>query len=459
MKLGSSSLRFCQVSSTTRAQFLARGGKRYLLIDNVYRLISCGHAMTLYACAMVGKELNDPERFFVAVRNCTLSQRTKRILRMRVNFDLLPSSLNMASPSVPVSLFSESDDDSTEECEGINEASTSGPTSSSSILGHGVSTLKAKHSRKNTLAEKRKMRRERVKRKRSKKEKIRKLQREVNAEHQLRKHAEQATLSYKSMSRTYWERWRWELHKRREAMANELQACRTLATRTHNQLQGTVVAVKEFLPRSVVADVLHEASILASLCHPYLPLLFGVCTQQQPLRIVMQFHAFEGLQPSTIRHELQNHHFDGHAWVLLCAQLLEALTYLHEEAHVLHNDLKVDNVLVAQSVALTRENYQVVLIDFGKATRFTEAKRYSLSEFERREYIRKYPHIAPESTFSDMFSFDKVLYQIMDHNCIADLPHTQQSNLSKFADKLMSVRYYSRPSCQMALDFFRKLMD
>ena len=81
---------------------------------------------------------------------------------MHVNFDLLPSSLNMASPSVPVSLFSESDDDSTEECEGINEASTSGPTSSSSTLGHGVSTVKAKYSRKNTLAEKRKMRRERV---------------------------------------------------------------------------------------------------------------------------------------------------------------------------------------------------------------------------------------------------------------------------------------------------------
>ena len=100
---------------------------------------------------------------------------------------------------------------------------------------------------------------------------------------------------------------------------------------------------------------------------------------------------------------------DGHAWILLCAQLLEA-SYLHEEAHVFHNDLKVDNVLVARSVALTGENYQVVLIDFCKATRLSEAKHYNLSEFERREYIRKYSHIVPEgelkrSTFSDMFSF------------------------------------------------------
>ena len=44
--------------------------------------------------------------------------------------------------------------------------------------------------------------------------------------------------------------------------------------------RGIQVAVKEFLPKSVVADVMHEASILAYLCHPYLPLLFGVCTQQ-----------------------------------------------------------------------------------------------------------------------------------------------------------------------------------
>ena len=56
--------------------------------------------------------------------------------------------------------------------------------------------------------------------------------------------------------------------------------------------RGMPVAVKELLPRALKADVRHEAEILACLCHPYLPYLFGMCTLQQPLRIVMQFYGF-----------------------------------------------------------------------------------------------------------------------------------------------------------------------
>ena len=56
-----------------------------------------------------------------------------------------------------------------------------------------------------------------------------------------------------------------------------------------------LVAVKEYLPKSLKNDVFHEASILNKLCHPYLPLLIGICTSQEPLRIFMQFHAFNEL--------------------------------------------------------------------------------------------------------------------------------------------------------------------
>ena len=49
--------------------------------------------------------------------------------------------------------------------------------------------------------------------------------------------------------------------------------------------RGIYVAVKEFLPRSVKEDVKSEAEIFASLCHPFLPYLFGICTAAKPLQL------------------------------------------------------------------------------------------------------------------------------------------------------------------------------
>ena len=113
-------------------------------------------------------------------------------------------------------------------------------------------------------------------------------------------------------------------------------------------LRGILVTVKEFLKADVTL-------ILNRICHPYLPLLIGMCTKQ--LR---------------------------HIWVHLCAQLLEAMKYLHEEANILHNDIKSNNVLVAQSNG-DQFHYQVVLIDFGKATSIEESKRYHLTGIEKIE--------------------------------------------------------------------------
>ena len=168
-----------------------------------------------------------------------------------------------------------------------------------------------------------------------------------------------------------------------------------------------------FLPRSLKADVYNEASILQLLCHSYVPLLIGVCVKQQPFSIVVQFYGFKGLEVSSIDKELMHNHFTGRMWILLATQLLEAIHYLHEEAKVLHNDIKC-NILVAQSFTSSEESYQVMLIDFGKAIKISESKQYHLSDIEKLEHMRKYPHISPEvleleTIFSDMFSFVKVV--------------------------------------------------
>ena len=159
------------------------------------------------------------------------------------------------------------------------------------------------------------------------------------------------------------------------------------------EFRGIQVAVKTFLPRSLKCDVYHEASILQRLCHPYLPLLMGICVIQQPFCIVMQFHGFRGLEASTIADQLMNrNHFTSHSWLLLVTQLLEAIHYLHEEAKILHNDIQCNNILVAQSFYAS-ENYQIVLIDFGKATLISESKGYHINSIE---YMQKYTHISPE---------------------------------------------------------------
>ena len=220
------------------------------------------------------------------------------------------------------------------------------------------------------------------------------------------------TIAYKNRARTFWERWRWELQKRKEAMVSArsrvgLKNIYTASQQHFMEVDSSMlvnisqkqcyagrgsfrivkiqafrsiqVAVKMFLPRSLKCDVYHEASILQRLCHPYLPLLIGICVKQQPFCIVMQFHGFKGLEASTIADQLmKRNHFTSHSWL---TQLLEAINYLHEEAKILHNDIKCNNILVAQSFSAS-ENYQIVLIDFGKATSISESKRYHLNSIE-----------------------------------------------------------------------------
>lgn len=195
----------------------------------------------------------------------------------------------------------------------------------SALDGDDVAPVKAskrKLSRTNTAEEKRKMRKARNKRKRKQalRSRVEKLEKDLASAQNLMKVSVAKIKHYRQVSRTYWERWRWELEKRRESMI-ELRARKShLPTNAKPQLRishidpemiedisvsgvpqqvylgrgsfgivrlqsyrGIDVAVKELLPRAMVADLMHEAQILASLCHPNLPYLFGVCTKSRPL--------------------------------------------------------------------------------------------------------------------------------------------------------------------------------
>ena len=126
---------------------------------------------------------------------------------------------------------------------------------------------------------------------------------------------------------------------------------------------------------------------------------------------------------------------EGIGWLMVCAQLLEAVVYLHNSASILHNDIKSDNILVGRSMpsseTSSNSSFQTVLTDFGKATKISEAKLCRLTECKKAEYTRKYTHIPPEviegetrqSVYSDMFAVGGLLHKITDGTLLSSFPN------------------------------------
>ena len=353
-----------------------------------------------------------------------------------------------------------------------------------------------KRSRENTDEERKAMKKSRKRRRRKKK--VNELMTEIDTQKKLRESAIQSNKKYVSMCRTYWERWRWELQVRRDLMINERLTRRCSQSKQVVKcvppcidpsmledplidgrckecyvgrgsfrivrlqvFRGINVAVKEFLPRTLREDVTNEALILASLCHPYLPLLFGVCLKEEPYRLVMQFHATDD-KSGTLFQELRDKKSDSSGRVdssnrilAFCVQLVEAVHYLHHEVEILHNDITTTNIVL--------DNDHVVLIDFGKATKISEAKLYHLAESEKVEYMTKYTHMAPEvvygqqrqSIYSDMHAVGLVLYHVCDHGNISQL---MKKSLKCLAEKCRSVQFFTRPKSSDALKYLQGVL-
>lgn len=297
------------------------------------------------------------------------------------------------------------------------------------------------------------------------------LRKELNSEKCIRKEVEQMSHLNKKRAICYWERWRHELDERKKLQAQvrlhkfcsshcsgakypimqpTTAECplinRSLLVNPdgitslesyvgrgsfgvvkHQLYRGIDVAVKEFLPRTCIESVHHEARILAKLCHPYLPLLIGICTSIRPYCIVMQYHGIDGTSVTLQKEFVHNNSIRTYqSWLLLCAQMVEAIRYLHEDAGIIHNDLKTNNVLLSRSTCKNvflpeiLSEYQVVVIDFGKASNLTSGNKYQLTLSEKLRYYHEFQHMAPEviegkmkqSEKSDIYALGKMLAKV-----------------------------------------------
>lgn len=95
--------------------------------------------------------------------------------------------------------------------------------------------------------------------------------------------------------------------------------------------------------------------------------------KEEPYRLVMQFHGTDG-KSGTLFQELHDKKKidssscgdSSNRMLAFCAQIVEAVHYLHHEVEILHNDITTTNIVL--------DNDHIVLIDFGKATKISEAK-------------------------------------------------------------------------------------
>ena len=186
------------------------------------------------------------------------------------------------------------------------------------------------------------------------------------------------------------------------------------------RFDGYYVAVKEY-EHSSKDDVIKEAEIMSRMSHNNLPYLFGICTEDKPYCLVLQFCGIGG-NSLTIYDALGKSECSNFPWLQLMFESADALEYLHSLGF-LHNDIKTDNMLLTgDSSALENENQNVhvVLCDFGKATEVSNGRHYKLTSLQKQQYYKKHSHIAPEviegrypqSKMSDIFSFGLVFYHV-----------------------------------------------
>ena len=147
---------------------------------------------------------------------------------------------------------------------------------------------------------------------------------------------------------------------------------------------------------------------------------------------------------------------------------------MHYEADCLHNDIKSDNVLLTkatQSSYFTPElhsNHCIVLIDFNKATRKTDGRRFTLSPDEKTLHYVHSPHLAPEivegtskqSCASDIFAAGRIFKQVT-KRLVYDDTEIHRScfhKLQSISSRCISENVRMRPCAVLLTSDFKNLL-
>jgi len=92
-------------------------------------------------------------------------------------------------------------------------------------------------------------------------------------------------------------------------------------------------------------EVRIEANVLMKLGdHPGIPLLFGVCLNEKPISILIEFHG-DGKESVTLYKAAKTKAMSQkQEWQAILCEIAEALDHMQRCGYA-HNDLKADNIV------------------------------------------------------------------------------------------------------------------
>ena len=194
-------------------------------------------------------------------------------------------------------------------------------------------------------------------------------------------------------------------------------------------------------------SIRREVGVLRHLVHPHIVHLYSVFENPRFVMLLMEYVPGGSLKHYIDTGNRGSRRFPEHCVRRLAEQLLESLDYLHNEKHIIHCDIKPENIMLAQTLAAYQSTknteacsesskpesllppgigmYDLVkLVDFGNCRRSKDARYFkqtgdvALVPFETISGTSGY--IAPEilqhksfDTSVDMWSLGIMLYQLL----------------------------------------------
>ncbi|XP_049591468.1 mitogen-activated protein kinase kinase kinase 21 isoform X1 [Syngnathus scovelli] len=159
---------------------------------------------------------------------------------------------------------------------------------------------------------------------------------------------------------------------------------------------------------ATAASVKQEAKLFSMLQHANIIKLEGVCLDEPNLCLVMEY-----ARGGTLNRALTGRRIPPHILVNWAVQIARGMHYLHEEAVVIHRDLKSSNILLLETIEnddIGRKTLKIT--DFGLAREWHKTTKMSAAG----TYSWMAPEVIRMSLFSkgsDVWSYGILLWELL----------------------------------------------